>query len=351
MAAPSTTVAASPSLPLGSPSPTTTTTSSSMSTLPPLDAPVGDAALARSRSLPAKPEAVTLRGRFLDLVPYDPSCHLAALWSLMNGSPALGHPKYDPEGLVWRYLWGAPASVEELGAKLGKIHAAPDARLWVVRLKDGSVEGSVDESVRGQGTAIGGGNVYGVTEGAGAAAGAGGTGSPMTTAASPTPPSLSSLSSPPHAGGVVGTIGLIANRPENLCVEVAYVLFTPAYQGTPATTEATFLLLQHAFDTLGYRRVEWKTNTLNARSRAAALRLGFVHEGVFRHHFIVQGGHSRDTAWYSMIEGDWETAKGRTRDWIMSGAPGELYARRRREMEVGEGVAAGPGQGQGAGSK
>ena len=69
-------------------------------------------------------------------------------------------------------------------------------------------------------------------------------------------------------------------------IEVGHVLYSPALQRTPLATEAQYLLAKYAFETLGYRRYEWKCNALNAASRRAALRYGFTYEGTFRQHLI-----------------------------------------------------------------
>jgi RimJ/RimL family protein N-acetyltransferase len=86
-------------------------------------------------------------------------------------------------------------------------------------------------------------------------------------------------------------------------VEIGHIWYGPATQRTEANTEACLLMLGWAFET-GYRRVEWKCDALNARSRAAAERLGFVFEGIFRRHMIVKG-RNRDTAWFSLVDGEW----------------------------------------------
>jgi RimJ/RimL family protein N-acetyltransferase len=86
-------------------------------------------------------------------------------------------------------------------------------------------------------------------------------------------------------------------------------------QRTTAATEAIYLLLRHAFDDLGYRRVEWKCNAENARSRAAADRFGFTFEGVFRQHMIVKGA-NRDTAWYALLDGGWPEVRAGFERWL-----------------------------------
>jgi RimJ/RimL family protein N-acetyltransferase len=78
-------------------------------------------------------------------------------------------------------------------------------------------------------------------------------------------------------------------------------------------------MMREAFDELGYRRVEWKCDALNERSRAAALRLGFTFEGVFRKHMIVRG-RSRDSAWYSLLDTEWPAARHALERWLEADA-------------------------------
>ncbi len=98
-------------------------------------------------------------------------------------------------------------------------------------------------------------------------------------------------------------------------LEIGHIWFGAAYQQTEANTEAAYLLLCEAFDNLGYRRVEWKCDTLNARSRRAALRLGFRPEGIFAKHMIVKG-RSRDTAWFSIIDDEWPEVRRNQSQWL-----------------------------------
>lgn len=113
----------------------------------------------------------------------------------------------------------------------------------------------------------------------------------------------------------IGWSSLMRITPEHRVIEVGNILYTPALQRTRAATEAMYLLARHAFDTLGYRRYEWKCNALNAASRAAAIRLGFAFEGIFRNHMIVKG-RSRDTAWFAMTDGDWPTRRVAFERWL-----------------------------------
>lgn len=98
-------------------------------------------------------------------------------------------------------------------------------------------------------------------------------------------------------------------------VEVAGVLFGAALQRTRAATEAIHLLMAHAFDDLGYRRFEWKCDSLNEPSRRAALRLGFVEEGRFRQHMVTQG-RNRDTDWFSVTDAEWPAVAAAHRRWL-----------------------------------
>jgi RimJ/RimL family protein N-acetyltransferase len=110
------------------------------------------------------------------------------------------------------------------------------------------------------------------------------------------------------AGRPVGYQAYMNVEPANRAVEIGWVIYAPALQRTAGATEAQYLFAAHAFETLGCRRYVWKCDDANARSKAAALRLGFVHEGLFRQHMIVKG-RNRDTAWFSMLDGEWPARK------------------------------------------
>jgi RimJ/RimL family protein N-acetyltransferase len=118
-----------------------------------------------------------------------------------------------------------------------------------------------------------------------------------------------------QAGRALGIITLLAIRPEMRVIEVGHIVLSPALQRTPLATEAQYLIARYVFETLGYRRYEWKCNALNAASRRAALRLGFNFEGVFRQHMIVKG-RNRDTAWYAMLDGEWPSRKLAFERWL-----------------------------------
>lgn len=104
-------------------------------------------------------------------------------------------------------------------------------------------------------------------------------------------------------------------EPVHRVIEVGSILYTPALQRTRGATEAMYLMARHVFEDLGYRRYEWKCNSLNEPSRRAALRLGFQFEGIFRQHMIVKG-RNRDTAWYSMLDAEWQSRKAAFEHWL-----------------------------------
>ena len=103
--------------------------------------------------------------------------------------------------------------------------------------------------------------------------------------------------------------------PEHGVIEIGHIWFGTPLQRTPAATEAIYLLLRHAFDDLGYRRMEWKCNSLNAGSRRAAERFGFHFEGVFRQHMVVKG-RNRDTAWYAITDHEWPAVRAGLEAWL-----------------------------------
>lgn len=116
-------------------------------------------------------------------------------------------------------------------------------------------------------------------------------------------------------GRAVGIATLMEIRPPMRVVEVGHIVYSPALQKTPLGTEAQYLLARYVFETLGYRRYEWKCNALNAASRRAALRYGFRFEGLLRQHMIAKG-RNRDTAWYSILDGEWPQRKVSFERWL-----------------------------------
>ena len=113
----------------------------------------------------------------------------------------------------------------------------------------------------------------------------------------------------------VGTLALMRIDPKNRVIEVGWVNYSPALQRTRMATEAQYLLAKYVFETLQYRRYEWKCDSLNAPSRRAAERLGFVYEGTFRQ-AVVYKGRSRDTAWFAMLDKEWEGNKRALEQWL-----------------------------------
>ena len=113
----------------------------------------------------------------------------------------------------------------------------------------------------------------------------------------------------------VGMASYLRVEPTVGVVEIGNIWFGPSLQRTTAATEAIYLLARHAFNDLGYRRLEWKCNSLNAASRRAALRFGFTFEGIFRQHMVVKG-RNRDTAWYSITDQEWPAVRAGFERWL-----------------------------------
>ena len=125
--------------------------------------------------------------------------------------------------------------------------------------------------------------------------------------------------------------------PANRVVEVGNVVFSSALRRTPAATEAIYLMAKNAFEVLGYRRFEWKCNSLNAASRRAALRFGFTFEGIFRQHMIVRG-RNRDSAGFSMLDTEWPKRKTAFEAWLQPSNFDE-QGRQRTSLSALNGVA------------
>jgi RimJ/RimL family protein N-acetyltransferase len=117
------------------------------------------------------------------------------------------------------------------------------------------------------------------------------------------------------ADHAIGFFTLMRIEPAMRVIEVGHVLYSPALQRTPLGTEAQYLLARYAFETLGYRRYEWKCDSLNAASRRAALRYGFTFEGIFRQNIIAKG-RNRDNAWFSMLDSEWPARKRSFERWL-----------------------------------
>jgi RimJ/RimL family protein N-acetyltransferase len=116
-------------------------------------------------------------------------------------------------------------------------------------------------------------------------------------------------------GTPAGFASYLRIAPEVGTIEVGYIHFSVTLRRSRAATEAMYLMMRRAFDELGYRRYEWKCDALNAPSRRAADRLGFVYEGTFRKHTIYKG-RSRDTAWYAIIDEEWPALRRAFEAWL-----------------------------------
>jgi RimJ/RimL family protein N-acetyltransferase len=221
-------------------------------TLTPLPPTLPEDALSKRAVLPLKPEAVTLAGDYVRLVPFDMERDAEALYAVSNGSPiTIGErsiPAYDAEEWIWRYLFSGPfATLDDFAAYMrGQVNAAN-------------------------------GLPYTVFEAA--------------------------------SGQPVGVANYLNNMPEHLKIELGSIWYSPIAQRTKANLEATYLMLRRAFD-LGYRRLEWKCNALNERSRRAALRMGFQFEGIQEYHMIVKE-RNRDTAWFRILDREWPDVRAR----------------------------------------
>jgi RimJ/RimL family protein N-acetyltransferase len=131
-------------------------------------------------------------------------------------------------------------------------------------------------------------------------------------------------------GRAVGVASYLRIDPANGVIEVGHINYAPRLQQTPAATEAMFLMMRRALDELGYRRYEWKCDDRNLPSRAAARRLGFRYEGTFRQ-AIVYKDRNRDTAWFSILDGEWPALKAAFEQWL---APENFDAEGRQRQSL-----------------
>lgn len=131
-------------------------------------------------------------------------------------------------------------------------------------------------------------------------------------------------------GTPLGFLSLLRINPQAASIEIGYIHYAPALKGTPAATEAQFLLMQHVFDDLGYRRYEWKCDALNAPSRKAAQRLGFTYEGTFRQALVTKG-RNRNTAWFSIIDSEWPALRTGYTRWL---SPDNFHADGRQKHRL-----------------
>lgn len=112
-----------------------------------------------------------------------------------------------------------------------------------------------------------------------------------------------------------GMASYLAFEPDMGRIEIGAIIFARSLQRTAAATEAVHLLMRHAFDDLGYRRLEWKCDSLNEPSRRAASRLGFAYEGRFASHVVVKG-RNRDTDWFSVTDDEWPEVRAAHEQWL-----------------------------------
>jgi RimJ/RimL family protein N-acetyltransferase len=212
----------------------------------PLGSDIAPDVLARRDHLPLEPAPVTLTGRFVRLEPMDADRDAEPLYQVSSGvALSIGKRRvdaYDSDVLIWRYLpYGPFATAEALADYLRGLLAT---------------EGLLPFTVFDLET-----------------------------------------------GHQVGLLTYAANFPEHLKIEIAHVWYSPLVQRTKVNLESTYLLLKHAFE-LGYRRLEWKCDSLNERSRRSALRMGFRFEGIQDAHYIIKG-RNRDTAWFRILDSEW----------------------------------------------
>jgi RimJ/RimL family protein N-acetyltransferase len=141
-----------------------------------------------------------------------------------------------------------------------------------------------------------------------------------------------------QSGAAVGVAAFMRIDRANGVVEVGNINYSPLLQKRPAATEAMFLMMRRVFAELGYRRYEWKCDALNAASRAAAMRLGFRYEGLFRQATVYKG-RNRDTAWFSIIDSEWPALERAYEMWL---APENFDAAGRQRIGLASIIARSP---------
>lgn len=154
-------------------------------------------------------------------------------------------------------------------------------------------------------------------------------------AATPDPLAFAIVDREAHAARGIATLMSIV--PEHGVIEIGHIWLSPQLQRTRQATDAIYVLARHAFDVLGHRRLEWKCDAANAASRRAAERFGFVFEGVFRQHRVVKG-RNRDTAWYSITDGEWPRRRAAFEAWLAAGNFDAAGRQRRSLSEIREGI-------------
>ena len=217
------------------------------------------------------PVPTTLRGQYVTLEPLNAERHTAAIWVAARGHDDL-----------WTWLAEGPFLTE---AALRQSIQQKQAGTSAVFLAIIPAESSIPE---------GAGAFMPLKEGE---------------KARPSGPGTSC------AAKAAGWASYMRMEPAHGVIEVGNIMLSPALQRTRAATEAMYLMARHVFEDLGYRRYEWKCNALNEPSRRAAQRLGFSYEGIFRKHMVVKA-HSRDTAWFAMLDHEWPTRKQAFEAWL-----------------------------------
>jgi len=191
-------------------------------------------------------------------------------------------PRPEPVTLEGRYVVVEPLAIAHAAALLGAVCGPEDRSLWTYRPTE--PPGDLDE----------------MTE---------------LIARTLAAPDLLTFALVPDGGAAQGIASYTRLDPATGQVEVAGVLFARSLQRTRAATEAVHLLMRYAFDELGYRRFEWKCDSLNEPSRRAAARLGFTYEGRFRHHMVTKG-RNRDTDWFSVTDAEWPAVRAAHEAWL-----------------------------------
>ena len=222
-----------------------------------LGQPIGDPVSGWVPPLP--PARQVLQGRYCRLEPLDAHRHAASL----HAASAL-----DVDHRNWTYLaYGPWASLDAYATWVAQMAASDDPLFYAV-----VVPGSKSE------------------------------------------PEFEPEFEPKSASEAVGVASYLRIMPASGSIEVGHINFSPRLQHTQAATESMYLMMRHAFQ-LGYRRYEWKCDALNAPSRAAAQRLGFSYEGIFRQATVYKG-RSRDTAWFASIDQEWPALEAAFEQWL-----------------------------------
>lgn len=133
-------------------------------------------------------------------------------------------------------------------------------------------------------------------------------------------------------GDPKGMLSFLNIRPSQGVIEVGHIWYESKTQRTRLPREAMYLMFRHVFDDLGYRRLEWKCDSLNKPSRAAALHFGFRFEGIFRQHIITKN-RNRDTAWYAIMDHEWPAIRENFERWL---DPANFDAAHRQKSSLGE---------------